>query len=51
MFSLHDRILFDHLILLLQFWRTYIKKPMILVGPSLGAAVTIDFAIHHPEAV
>jgi len=24
---------------------------MILVGPSLGAAVAIDFAIYHPEAV
>jgi pimeloyl-ACP methyl ester carboxylesterase len=24
---------------------------MILVGPSLGAAVAIDFAVYHPEAV
>lgn len=24
---------------------------MILVGPSLGAAVAIDFAVSHPEAV
>lgn len=24
---------------------------MILVGPSLGSAVAIDFAINHPEAV
>ena len=24
---------------------------MILVGPSLGAAVAIDFAVHYPEAV
>lgn len=24
---------------------------MILVGPSLGAAVAIDFAVNHPEAV
>lgn len=24
---------------------------MLLVGPSLGAAVAIDFAINHPEAV
>ncbi|KMZ70143.1 Hydrolase, alpha/beta fold family protein [Zostera marina] len=36
---------------LYQFWNTYLKKPMILVGPSLGAAVSIDFASYHPEAV
>lgn len=24
---------------------------MVLVGPSLGAAVAIDFAANHPEAV
>jgi hypothetical protein len=24
---------------------------MVLVGPSLGAAVAIDFSINHPEAV
>ncbi|XP_041013004.1 uncharacterized hydrolase YugF isoform X3 [Juglans microcarpa x Juglans regia] len=34
-----------------QLWYSYIKKPMILVGPSLGAAVAIDFAVNHPEAV
>lgn len=34
-----------------QFWSSHIKRPMILVGPSLGAAVAIDFAINHPEAV
>nr|GEX97662.1 alpha/beta hydrolase fold-1 [Tanacetum cinerariifolium] len=33
------------------FWKTYIKRPILLVGPSLGAAVAIDFAINHPEAV
>ncbi|KAK1437704.1 hypothetical protein QVD17_03500 [Tagetes erecta] len=38
----------DHLF---QFWKTYIGRPMVLVGPSLGAAVAIDFAFHHPEAV
>ncbi|KAE8023145.1 hypothetical protein FH972_008884 [Carpinus fangiana] len=32
-------------------WNSYIKRPMILVGPSLGAAVAIDFAVYHPEAV
>ncbi|XP_006837141.2 monoacylglycerol lipase ABHD6 isoform X1 [Amborella trichopoda] len=36
---------------LYQFWKSYIKRPMVLVGPSLGAAVAIDFAINHPEAV
>ncbi|PQP92668.1 uncharacterized protein Pyn_26979 [Prunus yedoensis var. nudiflora] len=34
-----------------QLWKSYIQKPMILVGPSLGAAVAIDFAVSHPEAV
>ncbi|PRQ40660.1 putative 2-hydroxy-6-oxonona-2,4-dienedioate hydrolase [Rosa chinensis] len=34
-----------------QLWKSYIKKPMILVGPSLGAAVAIDFAATYPEAV
>lgn len=38
----------DHLY---QLWKHYIKKPMMLVGPSLGAAVAIDFAVSHPEAV
>ncbi|GAB4840114.1 Alpha/beta hydrolase domain-containing protein vte7 [Ancistrocladus abbreviatus] len=36
---------------LYQLWRSYIKQPMVLVGPSLGAAVAIDFAVNHPEAV
>ncbi|KAK9272536.1 hypothetical protein L1049_002909 [Liquidambar formosana] len=34
-----------------QLWRSHIKRPMILVGPSLGAAVAIDFAVNYPEAV
>ncbi|PPR89907.1 hypothetical protein GOBAR_AA30780 [Gossypium barbadense] len=34
-----------------QLWKSYIKRPMVLVGPSLGAAVAIDFAVNHPEAV
>ncbi|KAF5752055.1 epoxide hydrolase 3 [Tripterygium wilfordii] len=34
-----------------QLWKSYIMRPMILVGPSLGAAVAIDFAVNHPEAV
>ncbi|KAL8052445.1 hypothetical protein ABFX02_05G004500 [Erythranthe guttata] len=38
----------DHLY---QFWKSYIKRPMTLVGPSLGAAVAIDFVVNYPEAV
>ncbi|GMH26183.1 hypothetical protein Nepgr_028026 [Nepenthes gracilis] len=38
----------DHLY---QLWKSYIRRPMILVGASLGAAVAIDFAVNHPEAV
>ncbi|KAH1264745.1 putative hydrolase YugF [Glycine soja] len=34
-----------------QFWKSYIRRPMILVGPSLGSAVAIDFAVNYPEAV
>ncbi|KGN47647.1 uncharacterized protein LOC101222571 [Cucumis sativus] len=36
---------------LYQLWKSYIKKPMVIVGPSLGAAVAIDFAVNYPEAV
>ncbi|CAI9109833.1 OLC1v1009744C1 [Oldenlandia corymbosa var. corymbosa] len=36
---------------LYQLWKTHIRRPMILVGPSLGAAVAIDFAANFPEAV
>ncbi|XP_031106528.1 uncharacterized protein LOC116011146 [Ipomoea triloba] len=36
---------------LYQLWKAHIKRPMILVGPSLGAAVAIDFAVNFPEAV
>lgn len=34
-----------------QFWKSYIRRPMILVGPSLGSAVAIDFSVNYPEAV
>ncbi|CAN4122075.1 unnamed protein product [Withania somnifera] len=34
-----------------QLWSTYIKRPMVLVGPSLGAAFAIDFSVNYPEAV
>ncbi|CAN1314089.1 Uncharacterized hydrolase YugF [Linum perenne] len=36
---------------LYQLWKSHIRRPVILVGPSLGAAIAIDFAAHHPEAV
>ncbi|CAN4124584.1 unnamed protein product [Withania somnifera] len=38
----------DHLY---QLWSTHIKRPMVLVGPSLGSAVAIDFSVKYPEAV
>ncbi|XVE83686.1 hypothetical protein DITRI_Ditri16bG0106500 [Diplodiscus trichospermus] len=36
---------------LYQLWKSYIKRPVVLVGPSLGAAAAIDFAVNYPEAV
>lgn len=36
---------------LYQFWKSYIKRPVVLVGPSLGASVAIDFAVSYPKAV
>ncbi|KAK2631478.1 hypothetical protein EUGRSUZ_L02857 [Eucalyptus grandis] len=36
---------------LYQLWKTHIRRPMVLVGPSLGAAAAIDFAVNHSEAV
>lgn len=36
---------------LYEFWKAYVKRPMILVGPSLGGAVAIDFALAHPDAI
>ncbi|MCO5606169.1 hypothetical protein L7F22_060356 [Adiantum nelumboides] len=36
---------------LYEFWRSYINRPMVLVGASLGGAVAIDFTLAHPEAV
>uniref|UniRef100_A0A9I9EJ38 Uncharacterized protein n=1 Tax=Cucumis melo TaxID=3656 RepID=A0A9I9EJ38_CUCME len=32
-------------------WKSYIKRPMATVGPSLGAAVAIDFVVNYPEAI
>lgn len=37
---------------LLGFWQQQLGgRPMVLVGASLGGAIALDFAIHHPEAV
>lgn len=36
---------------LYEFWRSYINRPMVLVGASLGGAAAIDFTLAHPEAV
>ncbi|CAN1314087.1 Uncharacterized hydrolase YugF [Linum perenne] len=44
-------LLFHSVVYELQLWKSHIRRPVILVGPSLGAAIAIDFAAHHPEAV
>eukprot|EP00250_Pteridium_aquilinum_P033308 c5429_g1_i1 orf=95-1186(+) len=36
---------------LYEFWRSYVRRPMVLVGASLGGAAAIDFTLAHPEAV
>jgi len=36
---------------LYSFWKEMIGRPMVLTGSSLGGALAIDFALHHPEAV
>lgn len=34
-----------------EFWQTFIGRPVILVGHSLGALVTATVAVHYPDAV
>ena len=34
-----------------DFWRTYLRRPMILMGHSLGASVALQVATSHPEQV
>lgn len=36
---------------LYDFWRTFIGKPMVLVGNSIGSLVCLGAAIAHPEMV
>ena len=34
-----------------DFWRTYLRRPMILMGHSLGASVALQLATNYPEQV
>jgi pimeloyl-ACP methyl ester carboxylesterase len=34
-----------------EFWRTFIGRPLVLVGHSLGALVALSAAVAHPEMV
>lgn len=34
-----------------SFWQQMIKRPMILVGASMGGATALDFALTYPDAV
>ena len=34
-----------------HFWKTFMARPMILVGASMGGAAAIDFALTYPDAV
>lgn len=34
-----------------KFWQNVIKKPVILIGASMGGATAIDFTLSYPEAV
>jgi pimeloyl-ACP methyl ester carboxylesterase len=36
---------------LYHFWQTVIKRPMVLVGASMGGGTAIDFAVTYPELV
>ncbi|MGV0029293.1 alpha/beta fold hydrolase [Phormidesmis priestleyi] len=36
---------------LYHFWQTLIKRPVILVGASMGGAAAIDFALTYPDKV
>jgi pimeloyl-ACP methyl ester carboxylesterase len=34
-----------------EFWQTMIRRPMVIIGASMGGAAAIDFTQHFPEAV
>jgi pimeloyl-ACP methyl ester carboxylesterase len=34
-----------------QFWQTMIRRPMVIIGASMGGAAAIDFTCHYPAAV
>lgn len=34
-----------------EFWQTFVKRPIVLVGHSLGALVALSAAVAHPEMV
>uniref|UniRef100_A0A9I9E4K0 Uncharacterized protein n=1 Tax=Cucumis melo TaxID=3656 RepID=A0A9I9E4K0_CUCME len=34
-----------------DFWKSYIKRPMVTVGPSLGVVVAIDFTVNYPKVI
>ena len=34
---------------LFALWQQHVGRPMVLLGASLGGAVALDFALHHPE--
>ena len=36
---------------LYDFWKSYIKQPVILAGASMGGAAAIDFTLTYPDAV
>ena len=36
---------------LFSFWQSLIKRPVILVGVSMGGAAAIDFTLSYPEAI